>query len=241
MPLGGAASGDPVVVNAASFEPGVSPGGLATIFGHDLTSVDGVVVAPRLPLPTVLANVSVIVDGVPAPIYSIAYSDRQDQISFQVPYAALTGPGAVKIQVFDGSVQPADIIADSFIEDPGIFSCNNNHALAVHPSDGALVTPQDPAFPGEVLLLYVTGLGPLSISLLDGYPGPSSPLAYTIDPFQVIVDGESSEVLFSALAPGFNGVYQINFRVPRDAASGDLNLFIQSPYATSRTVLLPVD
>jgi minor extracellular serine protease Vpr len=239
-PPGGSALTDTVVLNAASFEPGICPGGLATIFGPDLTSVSSVVIAPRLPLPTVLANVSVVVNGVPAPIYSIAFADRQDQISFQVPYATATGPGAVEIEVFDGDIQTADIFTDSFVQDPGIF-VYNNHALAVHPSDGALVTPDDPAFPGEVLILYATGLGPLSIPLADGYPAPSSPLAYTIEPFQVIVEGESSEVLFSGLAPGFDGVYQINFRVPRDAPSGALDIFIQSPYATSRTVALPVD
>lgn len=233
--------GDPVVLNAASFEPGVSPGGLATIFGADLTSVDGAIVAPRLPLPTVLANVSVLVNGIYAPIYSVAYANGEDQISFQVPYGTVTGPGAVEVDVFDGAVQTAAVIADSYTEDPGIFTYGNNVALAVHASDGALVGPDDPAAPGEVLVLYVTGLGPLSIQLEDGFGAPDSPLAYTVDPFQVLVDGENSEVFFSGLAPGFDGVYQINFRVPPDAPLGSLDLQIQSPYASSRIVALPVD
>jgi len=234
------AAGDPVVVNSASFEPGISPGGLATVFGNDLTSVRGVVVASRLPLPTVLADVSVLVNGMPAPIYSVAFANGQDQISFQVPYAAATGPDAIEVEVFDGAVQTADVITDSFIEDPGIFVHDGNYALAVHPADGALVGPADPAVPGEVVVLYVTGLGPLSIPLDDGFGAPSSPLAYTIDPFQVLVDNESSDVLFSGMAPGFVGVYQINFRVPWDAGFGNRNLKIQSPYASSRVAVIPV-
>lgn len=233
-------AGGAVVVNAASFEPGISPGGLATIFGVDLTSVSGVVIAPRLPLPTVLADVSVLVNGIPAPIYSIAFANGEDQISFQVPYEAPTGPGAAQVDVFDGPDETASIIADSFTKDPGIFVYNGNYALAVHASDGALVGPNDPAAAGEVLVLYVTGLGPLSIALADGFGAPSAPLAYTIDPFQVVLDGEDSEVLFSGLAPGFVGVYQINFRVPFDAAFGNLNLQIQSPYASSLGTVLPV-
>src|SRR5512133_3991808 len=98
------AASDTVAVNAASFEPGISPGGLTTIFGSDLTSVTGIVVADRLPLPTRLANVSVLVDGVPAPIYSIAYANGEDQISFQVPYDTATGPD-VHLEVFDGDAR----------------------------------------------------------------------------------------------------------------------------------------
>ena len=86
----------------------------------------------------------------------------------------------------------------------------------------------------------MTGLGPLSLQLQDGYAAPSSPLAHTVDPFQVLVDGEDSEIFFSGLAPGFVGLYQINFRVPRDDASGNLDLQIRSPYASSRVAVLPV-
>ena len=226
------------VLNAASFEPGVSPGGLATIFGADLTSVTGAVIAQRLPLPTELANVVVLVNGNPAPIYSIAFANGEDQISFQVPYNAPTGPGAIQVEVFDGDTETANITVDSFTEDPGIF-VYNGYALAVH-VDGRLVGPDNPAQPGEVLILYTTGLGPLSLDLQDGFGAPSNPLAYTVDPFQVLVANENSEVLFSGLAPGFVGLYQINFRVPRDAPFGKVNLQIQCPYASSVITILPI-
>src|SRR5262245_34140745 len=75
------ASGGPVAVNAASFEPGISPGGLATIFGNDLTSVTGVVVAGTDPLPFTLAGVRVLVSGIPAPIFAVGFVDGQDQIN----------------------------------------------------------------------------------------------------------------------------------------------------------------
>src|SRR5690349_4517893 len=70
--LGGA-----VVVNAASFEEGVSPGGLATAFGQDLTSVNGIIVAGTDPLPLSLAGVRVLVNGLPAPIYSVAFANGE--------------------------------------------------------------------------------------------------------------------------------------------------------------------
>jgi uncharacterized protein (TIGR03437 family) len=65
-------------------------------------------------------------------------------------------------------------LSDSFTEDPGIF-IYNGYAWA-H-ADGSLVTPGDPANPGETIVLYTTGLGPVTVDVPDGFPAPSNPLA----------------------------------------------------------------
>jgi uncharacterized protein (TIGR03437 family) len=180
------------------------------------------------------------VSGFSAPIYGIAYANGEDQISIQVPYEAPTGSGAAEIQVYDFGTLVADFFTDSFAEDPGIFTYNGDFAIA-EASDYSLIGPSNPAIPGEPLVLYVTGLGPLTLDLVDGYGSPTSaPFAETEDPFQVIVDGENCRVFFSGLAPGFVGLYQINFYVPSDAAAGNLQIYIQSPYANSATAILPV-
>jgi minor extracellular serine protease Vpr len=237
------AVGNAVIVNAASYLEGISPGGLATIFGDDLTTVSGVVYAYANPLPDTLAGVQVFINGIPAPIYGIAYAGGQDQISIQVPYEASTGPNAAEIEVVDFGTTVADFITDSFTEDPGIFLYGDNLAIA-EASDYSLIGTDNPAIPGEPLVLYVTGLGPLDSDppLVDGYGSPTSePLARTVDPFQVILDNEECNVFFSGLAPGFVGLYQVNFYVPDDAVSGNLQLYIQSTYANSAVAILPVE
>jgi uncharacterized protein (TIGR03437 family) len=214
---------------------------LATVFGQNLTTVTGAVLANTNPLPTTLAGVEVDVNGVPAPIYSIAYANGQDQISFQVPYRTAIGPGAVVVDVFDFGDHVASMVADSFTEDPGIFAYGSNiYAVAVHASDGKLIDPVDPAAPGETIILYVTALGPLSIDLPDGFGAPSDPLAYTIDPFDVLVGGEPCRVLFSGLGPGYVGLYQLNLVLPPDLPSGNLGIQVTSPYANSQAAVLPV-
>jgi adhesin/invasin len=228
------------VVNAASFEPGVSPGGLATVFGTDLTSLSGVVLAGTNPLPTTLAGVRVIVNGIPAPIFSIAYANGEDQISFQVPYSTNVGPNAANVRVTDQGFETANVFTDSFTEDPGIFVYQGQYAVSLSGTDYSLLGPNNPTFPGEAVVLYTTGLGPLSQSLADGYGAPSNPLAYTVQPVHVILDGEGCKLLFSGLAPGFVGLYQVNFVVPGDARSGNLGLQIQSPYASSTVATLRV-
>ncbi len=237
------AANSTVIVNAASYLPGISPGGLSTIFGRNLTSVSGVISASTDPLPLVLGNVSVTVNGRPAPIFSIAYSaaDQQDQISFQVPYRTETGPNAAEVQVFNFGQQVADIITDSFTEDPGIFAYGaGNYAVALAASDYSLIGPKNPAIPGEVLTLYTTGLGRLTLDLRDGYGAPSNPLAYTVDAFDVVVNGEKCAILFSGLGPGFVGLYQINIRLPQDLPNGNLDVQILSSYGNSQIATLPV-
>jgi minor extracellular serine protease Vpr len=232
-----------VVVNAASYLPGISPGGLATVFGTNLSDVKGIVSAGVNPFPLVLADVSVTVNGVPAPMFSVAYADGQDQISFQVPWATNVGPGAARVRVYDYGNLVADVIVDSYTEDPGIFAFSKYgqlYAVALHSDDYALVTPDDPAYRGEVLILYTTGLGPVDSFVPDGYGAPSNPLTNTKYPFRVVLGGEDARLYFSGLAPGFVGLYQVNIRVPDDLASGDLTLRILSEYADSQTVLLTV-
>ncbi|HTB18321.1 MAG TPA: hypothetical protein VK708_09395 [Bryobacteraceae bacterium] len=235
------ASSGAVVVNAASYLPGITPGGLATIFGENLTTVSGVVFAGTDPLPLTLSGVSVLVNGEAAPIYGIAYAGGQDQISFQVPYDTATGLAAAEIEVVDFQVQVADFITDSYTEDPGVFTYDSGLAIATH-GDYSLVDTNNPTFRGEYLTLYTTGLGPLDLTLTDGYGAPDvEPFARTIDPSQVLLDGEQCLVIFSGLAPGFVGLYQVDFQVPEDAAAGNLDLQIQTPYASSNIASLPVE
>ena len=233
-------SSDSTVVNAASYLPGISPGGLATVFGKDLSQVSGIVVASTNPLPTTLANVSVQINGRSAPIFSVSYVNGQDQISFQVPYRTETGPNAAEVQVYDSGFLVADIITDSFTEDPGIFVYQGNYAIAARPSDYSLIGPNNPANRGEVLTLYATGLGLLTVDLLDGYGAPSNPLAYTRDPSQVVVNGQQCDIIFSGLGPGFVGLYQINIVLPRSLPPGDLDIQILTSYGNSGIAKLSV-
>ena len=132
---------------------------------------------------------------------------------------------------------------DSFTEDPGIFTYvvrGSEYALAVHAVDNSLVGPDNPAVPGEDLVVYTTGLGPLTVMLRDGYGAPSNPLAYTQVQPDVQIDGESALIEFAGLAPGFVGLDQINIRVPRDLPPGALDMRIVTPASTSATVTLPV-
>ncbi len=92
--------------------------------------------------------------------------------------------------------------------------------------DYTFVTPSNPASPGEVLIVYATGLGPVT-GVDPGTPYPSDPAASVNSPVAVTVDGEPAEVLAAIGYPGAVDAYQINIRVPLDVPTGKGKAIIQ--------------
>jgi uncharacterized protein (TIGR03437 family) len=57
---------------------------------------------------------------------------------------------------------------------------------------------------------------------------------------QVTVGGKPAEVLFSGVAPGFLGLYQINVRVPGDVAGGTQALLVTAGGQRSNEVKVQI-
>ena len=77
-----------------------------------------------------------------------------------------------------------------------------------------------PARRGEVLEIFLTGLGQLDNPPQPGAAGPTQPLARTLLNPVVTIGGVPAQVLFSGLAPGLAGVYQVNARIAEGTPSG---------------------
>ena len=225
-------------VNGASFTPGWVPGSTGSIFGVGLMQVRGVVAPGQAPFPTVLEGVRVRVNGADAPILSMANLNGQEQINIQVPFG-LVGPGTVEIDnngsraTFEGitifSVQPA--VFEVSLEGVRI-------AAALH-ADFTLVTPLKPALPQEVILLFLTGLGPTSPAVETNVPGPTPPARSIVDPI-VAIDDTGAQVLGSFYAPGLVTVYQVNFRMTANAQPGNRKLSFVGAGARAVEVVIPV-
>jgi uncharacterized protein (TIGR03437 family) len=223
------------VVNAASGLPGLVPGSLATIYATGVKPQAGISAASGFPLPQSLDGVSVTIDGRPVPLLAVANGAGGEQINIQVPFELQPGTRA-SIVIRRGDAASAAVEAPILPAQPGIFTSNGTLALAFHP-DFHPVTQQAPVdAAGGVLVLYATGLGAVDNAPATGLPAPGPPLANTLITPQIRVNGNPARVLYSGLAPGFAGLYQLNIEVPAGTASGPAGIVIESGGAVSRTV-----
>jgi hypothetical protein len=102
----------------------------------------------------------------------------------------------------------------------------NNGTALVHSSDFAPLTASRPAKAGEILSIFMSGLGPTVPPVPPGQPFPSAPLAVVNSPVVVSFNGKPTEVLAAVGSPFAVNGYQINFRIPPDAPKGEADIEI---------------
>ncbi len=228
------------VTNGASFISGASPGSIVTIFGTGLTrGLVGIAGAAALPLPTELRGTSVTLNKIPAPLFAVANVNGQEQINLQVPYE-VAGQSTASIVVSNNGVASDPVQVNLLVAHPGIFTVDGIAGAILHGADFQLATSSNPAAKGEVVVIYATGLGPVSPTPATGMGASASPLSVTASTPSVTVGGLSATVAFSGLAPGFVGLYQVNVAVPSAAASGSVDVVIQIAGQASKAVKLAV-
>ncbi len=226
------------VLNGASFsrDAVVSPGSIAALFGINLAA--GTETAGSLPLPTALAGTQVLVNNTPAPLFFVSPS----QINFQIP-GELAGTTA-QVVVVSGGVRGPAAAVNVAPEAPGIFTAppGGSGQGAVLNEDLSPNSAQNPAPAGSVVQIFATGLGATNPPAATGQPGAISPPFHRTALTPVVtVGGAPAEVLFSALAPGFVGLYQVNVRVPAATPRGSaVPLQVEIGGRSSNTVTLAV-
>lgn len=221
------------VVDAAGFRPTLAPGSLASLFGAELSTTTEA--AQSLPLPTSLAGARVQVNGIDAPLLFVS----PKQINFQIPFEVPAGAASV-VAVLGEQQSPGEPTTVAGFA-PGLFvnPSTGDPIVQRHP-DGALITAQNPATPGDILILYITGIGGLDNPPSTGSPATDSPLASATLTPTVTLGGVEVEVLFAGLAPGFVGLGQINVKLPAGLPQGNPQpLVIRFGESESQTLQLP--
>ena len=90
--------------------------------------------------------------------------------------------------------------------------------------DNSLNFGINPAGRGSVIQTFATGAGETDPPLPPGEAAPpdGNPLVFTVVQPTVMIGGIAAQVLFSGMAPGWVGLWQINAEVPPDVTPGSV-------------------
>ena len=151
-------------VNAASGEPGLAPGGIATIFGANL------------------AGAQVLLDGNPASVLLVS----ETQVDFLVPAEQSLGSTRLTVVAAGVSIDLPTPAAVTLVS-PGIFFDAATGYGKILNAGTTETTLEQPAARGDSVEIYATGLGPAGLvpevtiggvpamvgysGLAPGYPG----------------------------------------------------------------------
>jgi uncharacterized protein (TIGR03437 family) len=212
----------------------LAPGTIASVYGSGLGPAMGVSTG-MVPVVTTFDNTYVLVGPYQAPLYYVS----SGQLDIQLP-AELDATQQYPIVVsVNGAVTLPDTL-NIVPATPGVAAFASGGIIAQH-TDYSLVTTASPAKPGEVIIMYLAGLGATNPSVPSGMAAPSTPpLAEVTLPVTVTVDGQNAVVDYAGLTPGSVGLYQIDFQVPPNAQAGNLNVVVSQNGLVSNTSTLPV-
>ncbi len=232
--------------NGASGATGLTPCGIAIVSGTGLgAGIQGVrTVQPNQfvgPLPYTLAGVSLEVNGLPAPIFWVSNEGGQEAVAFQTPCETNPGSANVAIHVNGGTTTVTGVPVYKF--QPGIFETVYNgkkYAVLLHAADGSYVTPSNPVHAGEQVVMFLTGLGPVTpaTGTNRGGIGGQTPIANIITG----VNNSGVRVVKSEYMPGAIGIYTVTFEVPANTQTGsyqNLGFIVHDPADPAASIYAP--
>ena len=229
-------------LNGASFQLGqpVAPGSIVSLFGSNLSPVTQPFSTPYFPIS--MQDVSVSFDtptlSVPGRLIYLSPGQINIQVPWEMQQAVAAQQTAVQVKVSIGGISGAVYNLPLAAYSPGIFESPVGSAAALD-LNNELISASNPAAQGKAVQLFVNGLGPVSNQPASG--DPASLITQSLTPVTptVTIGGQSAQVIFSGLAPGYAGLYQVNAIVPATGA-GIQPISISIGGVTSKQINLAV-
>ena len=201
----------------------IQPGAWTAIYGANLaaSTADWAGLVANGQLPTSVANVSVTIGGKSAYVYFVS-PNQINVIAPEIP----AGVAQVVVSTNGRSTAPTAVrvapAAPAFFQ----WGASRYAVTTRYPDNANLSNPATSGFaaarPGDVVILWATGFGPVSPEQPSGLL--TTGLHTAALPATVRLGDTQIPVIGAALSPGLAGVYQIAIQLPMDIPTGDLRL-----------------
>ena len=205
----------------------ISPATFIEIYGLNLSTtayLDWSSAFNGAQAPTSLGGTTAMIGGLPAYVQLAS----PHQVNLLVPSGVALGQQQVVITTFGGPSLATTVTVDAIapgILAPALFkSAAGRYAFAQFPDNKTYVLPPGlapglparQAKPGDIIILYGLGFGPVTPNLIAGTLVDQS---NSLSSFTAAFAGVQAKVQFAGLVQSYTGLYQFNIVVPNVPAS----------------------
>ena len=160
----------------------LAPGTIVAIYGSNMATV--ATQPTTTPLPTKVNGTTVLMGGIPAPLFYVS----ANQINAQIPYELDASKQYQILVNANGALstpQPLQLSAAT----PGLDALADGTVVALHLTTGNLVSQDDPARPGEYVIMFLLGMGTTDNPVTTGDASPSTTLNRPLAPPTLTLGG----------------------------------------------------
>ncbi len=131
-------------------------------------------------------------------------------------------------------------------DNSGVQLFTTNTVMCCANEAGALITEDNPAVPGETIVVLATGLGVLSgedarNAMINGQPYNGPDLNDVVEFVSSLAGGKTANVLFSGLRKGTVGVYEVHLELNADLPTNPkTNVTIAQSFQVSNIFTIPL-
>ena len=188
--------------------------------------------AGAFPLPTTLSGTSIQVTVAGVTVDCIMIYTVASQVAAILPSNTPAGVGEIRLTYNGQTSAPAPI--EVVASNPAIFTVNSRgfgDGILTFPDYG-LVTPTRAANAGDALIIWATGLGPVTFA--ENQPPQAQDL--TNIPLEVWAGGKQAQVLYKGRNPCCSALDQINVVIPQGVSGCGTQVFLKSGNFVSNAV-----
>jgi uncharacterized protein (TIGR03437 family) len=213
----------------------IAQGAMFVVKGTNLGPAT-IAIATQFPLTTSIGGTSVSVTVGTTTVNAVMYYSLAAQVAAILPSKTPTGTGTVKVTYNGQSASTPIVVVQSNI---GIFTLSTTgtgDAVAFSNVNNGLLTPTNAANPGDAIVLWGTGLGPVTSD--ETQPAVQSDL--TNVPLQVFIGGQPARILFRGRNACCSSVDTVYVTVPDGVSGCAVSVIMQIGNVVSNTTTIPV-